>query len=135
MKEETKSQNYLDVTNEWLKTSNPNSHRIKNLNYWIINNKKYYVDNKYIILDYSKSELECALWLEKTFGGEIYMCPKVNKPDGIKTPDYLFRNEYWDLKEIKGNGKNTIDSIIKKSKNQTINYIIDIAKTTSKLTK
>lgn len=29
------------------------------------------------------------------------MIPRVNKPDGIKTADYLFRNEYWDLKEIK----------------------------------
>ncbi len=33
------------------------------------------------------------------------MLPRVNYPEGIKTADYLFRGEYWDLKEIYGNGK------------------------------
>lgn len=30
---------------------------------------------------------------------------RINKPDGIMTADYLFRNEYWDLKSITGCGK------------------------------
>lgn len=52
--------------------------------------------------------------------------PKVNTPDNIQTADYLFRDEYWDLKEITGNGKHTIDSNIKAKKKQACNFIIDI---------
>lgn len=54
--------------------------------------------------------------------------PKVNTPDNIQTADYLFRGEYWDLKEIIGNGKHTIDSNIKNRKKQASNFIIDITK-------
>lgn len=120
--------NYIDVTNDWISKANPNSHEIKELNYWIINNKKHKVDGKKILLDYSKSELECAKWLENTFGGEIYMCPRVNTPEGIKTPDYIWNNDYWDLKEIKTGTKRVIDSRLNgQQKNQSSNYIIDIS--------
>lgn len=57
---QNKNLNYIDVTKEWLDNANPNSHEIKELYYWIINNKKYKVDKKHIILDYSQSELKCA---------------------------------------------------------------------------
>lgn len=120
--------NYIDVTNDWISKANPNSHEIKELNYWIINNKKHKVDGKKILLDYSKNELECAKWLENTFGGEIYMCPRVNTPEGIKTPDYIWNNDYWDLKEIKTGTKRVIDSRLNgQQKNQSSNYIIDIS--------
>ena len=127
-----KSNNYIDVTKDWISNANPNSHEVKELDYWVINNKKKKVDGKNILLDYSKSELECAKWLESTFGGEIFMCPRVNFPKCIKTPDFIWDGEYWDLKEINGNNKRTLDSTIRKAKNQLQNFIIDISK--SKLT-
>ena len=58
------------------------------------------------------------------------MNPRVNSPDGIPTADYLFRNEYWDLKEIteKATSKfRAVDNVIKNSKNQTENIILDIS--------
>ena len=83
------------------------------------------------MLDYSKKELRIAKWLERKFGGEIYMLPRINKPEGISTPDYLFRGERWDLKEIFGNGNQTLyHSIFKKSR-QSNNFILDV--TNSKL--
>ena len=82
---------------------------------------------KNVILDYSEEEFEIAEWLENTFGGKIYMLPRVNIPEGIKTADYLFDGEYWDLKKIFGNGKHCIDSSIKKKCNQAHNFIIDIS--------
>ena len=55
------------------------------------------------------------------------MLPRINKPDGIQTAYYLFRGEYWDLKEIVGCGNHTLDSAIKKKKNQSNNFIFDIS--------
>ena len=117
---------YIDITNDWLSKATPNSHQIKELNYWIINNKKRKVDGKNIVLDYSKSEYECAKWLEKTFGGELYLCPRVNVPKGIRTPDFIWNGEYWDLKEIRVNGHNVIDNRLNMSRNQANNFIINI---------
>lgn len=125
---QNKKQNFIDVTDEWISNANPNSYEIKELDYWVINNKKHKVDGKKVLLDYSKSELECAKWLESTFGGEIYMCPRINIPEGIKTPDFIWNGEYWDLKEIKSFGKRTIDNRVNGSRLQTRNYILDINK-------
>lgn len=120
-------ENYTDVTNEWIINAKPNTHIVKDRKYFEHNGIKYKVDNKNIILDYSDKEKEVAIWLENTFGGEIYMLPRINKPDGIQTADYLFRGEYWDLKKITGKGKNTLDSAINKKKSQSNNFIFDIS--------
>lgn len=47
---------------------------------------------------------------------------------GIKTPDYMIGDKKFDLKEISGNGKNTLDSAIKKQEKQAENFIFDISK-------
>ena len=121
--------NYIDITDTWIKSANPNSHEIKEKHYYEYQGKKYYVDNRNIVLDYSKKEREVAEWLKETFGGEIYMNPRVNKPDGIQTADYIFRNEYWDLKEITGVGKNILFHAVEDHKKQAHNFIFDITKT------
>lgn len=56
------------------------------------------------------------------------MCPRVNVPESIKTADYYWNKEYWDLKEIKGNSKRSVDNKIKYQKNQCANFIIDNSK-------
>lgn len=123
------SSNFIDITDDWIKNASPNSHKVKELGYFKHADVKYEVDGKNVLFDYNIREREVAEWLENNLGGELYMVPRVNKPDGISTPDYLFRNEYWDLKEITGNGKNTIDSLLKKQKNQSLNFIIDLSNT------
>lgn len=120
--------NYQDVTKEWLDRANPNSHRVKDRNYFEAKDRiRYYVDNKNVVLEYSKKEKEVAEWLENTFGGEIYMLPRINKPDGIQTADYLFRGEYWDLKEINGNGKNILFHAIEDHQLQAHNFVFDFS--------
>ena len=42
------------------------------------------------------------------------------------TADYLFRDEYWDLKNVIGDGKRVIEDLIKNKKRQSLNFIIDI---------
>lgn len=64
-------------------------------------------------------------WLENTFGGEIYLLPRVNKPDGIKTADYLWNDEYWDFKQINGSGIRTIEDLLKRKEEQAHNFILE----------
>lgn len=54
------------------------------------------------------------------------MMPRINYPNGIMTADYFFKNEYWDLKTIKGSGKRSIEDAIKKKRKQSNNFIFDI---------
>lgn len=124
-----KKQAYIDVTKEWIERATPNSHEIKEMNYYSHQDKKYYVDGKNAILDYSQKELEVSNWLKETFGGEICVNPRVNEPDGIQTADYIFKNEYWDLKEISGIGKNILFHAIEDHEKQAHNFIFDISKT------
>lgn len=119
--------NYKDITVKWIKNANPNSHEVEDRLYYIDDKGvKYKVDGKNVVLDYTKKEKEVAVWLENTFGGKIFMLPRINKPWNVKTPDYLFRNEYWDLKEISASGKRAIDNRINGTKKQTKNYILDV---------
>lgn len=117
---------YIDITEEWINNANSNSHEVKDINYYIHNNITYKVDGKNVVLDYSKNEKDIAEWIEKTFGGEIYMVPRINKPDNISTPDYIWNQEKWDLKGINGSGKRVIEDAIKRKKQQSNNFIFDV---------
>ena len=66
-----------------------------------------------------------------TFGGKIYLLPRINIPENIRTADYLWNNEFWDLKEIKGNSNQVIYHSVCKNIEQSNNFIFDI--TLSKL--
>ena len=118
--------NYINITKDWL-NNRDNEIIIEESNYYESNGIKYYVDNKNVILDYSKKELEVAIWLTKTFGYKVILLPRINIPEGIKTADYLFKDELWDLKEINSSGKRVIDNRINGNKLQSKNYIFDIS--------
>lgn len=120
---------YVDITKEWTNNPTPNSHKVEDRQYFKKDGIKYQVDGKNVVLDYSNKEKEVAEWLENVFGGELYMLPRVNNPEGIQTADYLFRNEYWDLKEINGTGKNILFHAIEDHERQAHNFIFDISKT------
>lgn len=122
----TNENNFVNVTDKWLESATPNSHEVLDVEYFEVDNTKYKVDGKNVVLDYSDKEKEVANWLETTLGGKLYMCPRINVPDGISTPDYLFRNERYDLKEIRGSSSRVIDNAIKGKQNQATNFILDI---------
>lgn len=127
-----KISNFKDVTQEWLENATPDSHVVQDMNYFETHDGiKYYVDGKSVVLDYSLEEKNVADWLENTFGGEIYMVPRVNNPDSISTPDYLFRGEKYDLKEITGSSTRIIDNAIKGKQKQAMNFILDITNSKS----
>lgn len=117
----------IDVTELWRKDATPNSHAVQGLRSFTINGATYTVDGHNVVLDYSAHEKEIAELLEKEFGGELYMVPRVNNPQGISTPDYLFRGKGYDLKTLsKEAGENTIINRIKKARKQSKNFILDL---------
>ncbi len=63
-----RDKNYIDETKKWFNNAKPNSYIVKELSYFEYNHKKYYVDGRNVVLDYSKEELEMAYFLENTFG-------------------------------------------------------------------
>lgn len=123
---ESKKKLYKEMTKLWLAKATPNSHKIKDMAYFEHEGVKYKVDGKNVVLDYSDKEKEIAEWLENTFGGEIYMVPRINNPSGIQTSDYIFRKENWDLKSINGKSKQALYHAIRKKGQQSNNFIFEI---------
>ena len=124
-----RKKHYIDVTKEWLSEALPNSHKVINKDYYKDKfGNIYIVDNKNIVIEYNVDEFETATWLENTFGGEIYMNPKINKHDNVKSADYFFKNENWDKKRLTNAISKTraVDNAIKNSKMQANNFILDI---------
>jgi hypothetical protein len=115
---------YSSVKKEWLKHSGNGS--VSDMVYWEHEGIKYHVDGKHIALDYSAKEKEVAEWLAKKFGVNVQIVPKVNYPLGIPTPDYLINSSRFDLKEIKGAGKNVVDNNMRKSKKQANNFVLEL---------
>lgn len=124
---------YTDATKAWYEEATPNSHPVSDLQELTIDGNTYRVDGRNVVLDYSAHEKEIAELLEKEFGGELYMVPRVNNPQGVSTPDYLFRGERYDLKTIgETTGKNPLFNRVHKATGQANNFVLDL--TDSKLT-
>lgn len=122
------SARYLDVTDELLKNAIPNSHEIIDLSEYTIDGITYIVDGKHVVMDYRSKEKQIAEILRNKLGGEVAMVPRVLTPKGVSTPDYIFRGEKYDLKELFGESKNLIYNVIAKKKRQSNNFILDITK-------
>lgn len=99
---------------------------IYNLNEVNIDGKKYIVDGKSVVLDHSEDEISIAHWIVNNIGGEVYLHPRVVIPKEIRTPDYIWNGEKWDLKTINSHGKNTLTTAVKNTKNQSNNLILDL---------
>lgn len=57
---------------------------------------------------------------------EKYICYHELILEGVKTADYWFKGDYYDLKETTSSRDMAIDYAIKKSHGQSNNFIIDI---------
>ena len=118
---------YHDITRNWYPDAVPNSHPVQDLQSVTVDGVTYQVDGHNVELSYSPHEKEIAELLEREVGGEMYMVPRVNNPQGVSTPDYLFHGKGYDLKTIgKESGPNAIYNRVKKSKRQSQNFIVDV---------
>ena len=125
-KPQTATYGYNDVTQDWLNSATPNSHKVVDATEFTQDGTTYKVDGRNVQLSYSEHEKEIAELLEAEFGGDIRMMPKVNVPQGIQTPDYLFRGERFDLKTLTtGASKSTLYNAINPKQAQADNFVLD----------
>lgn len=118
---------YVDITGKWYPDAKPNSHTVQDLQSYTVGGVTYDVDGHNVVLDYSAHEKAIAELLEKEVGGEIYMVPRVNNPQGVSTPDYLFHGKPYDLKTITGRGKKILYDRISRKADQSPNFIFDLS--------
>lgn len=118
---------YKSVFRDWLK--HQGNGKVVDMDYWDQDGTKYYVDGHDVKFEPSIREREVAEMLSKKFGKFVQLNPKVNEPESIKVPDYLINGIRYDLKEISGNGKETIERAIKDKKEQAHSFVIDITGT------
>lgn len=125
-----KKEEYADVTAQWRENATPNSHPVQDLQEYTTGGVTYKVDGHNVVLDYSPHEKEIAELLEREFGGELFMVPRVNNPQGVSTPDYLFRGNGYDLKTLGEKARqDTMFQRVQKARRQSRNFIIDITAT------
>lgn len=127
VKQEENPPQYEDITGNWYPEAKPGSHEVLDAAEVTVGGITYKVDGRNVQLSYSPHEKEIAELLEREVGGELYMLPRVNNPQGVKTADYLFHGKAYDLKTLEaGQGQNKIFNRIKKSRDQAQNFIVDV---------
>lgn len=125
-----KAVTFTDITGKWYPNAKPNSHPVLELQEYTPGGETYKVDGYNVVLDHDPHEKEIAELLEREVGGEIYLVPRVNNPQGVSTPDYLFHGRGYDLKTLgEKAGPNTMFQRVKKAKRQSRNFIIDVSDT------
>lgn len=118
---------YEDITDRWYPDAVPGSHKVQDLmEYTASDGVTYKVDGHNVVLDYKSYEKEIADLLAREVGGEVYMVPRVNNPQGVSTPDFLFNGKPYDLKRITGSGKKALFDRISKKKKQASSFIFDL---------
>ena len=115
-----------DITKKWTNNRGSIVPKVEDLTELIINNVNYKVSGTDVRFEYDEEEKAIATLLSKVSGKKIYMLPKINKPDGIPTADYLIDNESYDLKRIYGSGKRTLKDAVKDKKKQSKRFILKI---------
>lgn len=121
-----KKMQYIDITDEIYNQAKPNRGKIEKKKTLEIDGKAYTIDGHNVVYKHDERELEVARLLNKTFGGNVKILPNINFPQGIKTPDYLYKGERTDLKRITSKRANDcVKTALKNKEKQADNFIID----------
>lgn len=128
---ESTNDSYIDITDEIYAEKHNDVGKVKEQPFIEKDGVKYKVNGKNVIFNPDEDERKCATILSETFGEDVIMLPKVNNPQGIKSADYIFKDEFLDLKTINKSNKQQLsrDAIYNSLKNcqkQSNNFILDI---------
>lgn len=117
---------YIDITNEMYNNAKPNKGKVMKQNFFESDGEKYIIDGHKVVYKHDEREIEVANLLNKTFGGNVKILPNINFPQGIKSPDYLYKGEKTDLKRITSKrAKDCVKTALKNKEKQANNFIID----------
>lgn len=119
---------HRDVTNDWLKKAIPNSHPVTDVETFVQDGITYTVDGDNVKFIYEENEKRIAELFAHDLGGDIRMMPKIEKPDGKQTPDFIFRGQRYDLKTPEKINKNTFFNAVHNKREQANNFVFDISK-------
>lgn len=123
---EVEKVNFVDITNEVYDNARPYRGKVKKQKFVEENGITYKVDGHKVVYKHDAREIEVANLLNKTFGGNVNILPNVNFPQGIKTPDYIYKGERTDLKRITSKRANDcVKTALKNKEKQANNFIID----------
>lgn len=125
-KDKDEEKGYIDITDEVLDDLKDKDSYIKELKSVTIDGTEYRVGGKDVVLDYSKYEKEVAQWIADNVGGVVFLHPRILFPQKIRTPDYIWEGDSWDLKTINSHSKNTLSTAVKNIKGQSENIILDL---------
>ena len=116
----------MDITEQWTKIKTNEGRVIYSYEYEK-NGITYSVDGHHVILKPSVREIHIANVLAVHYGKTVEVIPRVNYPQGIKTPDYKIDGATYDLKTILSNVEAAFYNSISKKKNQATNFILDVS--------
>jgi len=91
----------IDITAQYLNAASPGSGEIIK--------QEGYVDSLH------KNEISIAEWLINTLGGDVVLLNEKNL-DNVKTPDFLWHDRHWDLKDV--SSVKAVDNAVRKGLHQ-----------------
>jgi hypothetical protein len=121
------NENCMETTDIWEKGEKGKG-EITERKYVVVDGKRLEADGDSVIFEPSIREREIAEVLKNWIGGKIELMPRVNRPEGVQTPDYLINGVKFDLKSPKGGTKNTIARQVKNMEGQAPGLVLDIDK-------
>lgn len=86
----------------------------------------YTVDGNDVVQDHKPGEIEVARIVSTAKGERVEMQPRVNKPEGVSTPDAKIGGIAYEIKTSGGNGENALVNAIKRGKKQAGRIILDV---------
>lgn len=117
---------FIFQTKKYINTEPKYIPQVHKRKYRIIDGKKIYNN---LGNNDGAGEKKNALWLSSITGERVEILKEIQNKEDAHNPDYFFRNDFWDLKEIEGNGDRTVSNAIKSNKKQGSKFIIDLSKT------
>ncbi len=130
-KETKKTKNmkiFTEISNSFIDSKKIKGSKVRKLPRSMYHIMKF-KNNYNLVYDHNREEKKVAQWLSDNIGGLIYLCPRVELPKKVKTPDYIWDNEKWELKGINKHSNSTINTAINNAKKQSNNVILNLIDT------
>ena len=117
---------YVDITEKW--TRKTKTGKVINRNEVTIDGTTYKVDGRNVVFEHDDIEIGIAEMLSVKYGKTVELLPKVNYPQGVQVADYLIDGVRYDLKTIRGHGKDTVRDVLKTKQKQSYNFILNFTR-------